>query len=236
MAALGFIIFDPLYLALVMVPSMLLALWAQAKVHGAYHRARQILAQSGVSGAEAARSILDQNGLYDVAIEPTHGFLSDHYDPRHRVLRLSPDVFGGRSLASLGIAAHEAGHALQQATNYAPLTLRNAIVPLAAIGSNLSFILILLGLFLHPFVLWIGVGLFGLTVLFQLINLPVEFDASHRAKDMLARMGLVGGNEAGEVRGVLNAAALTYVAATVTAVLNLGYFVLLAMGGSSSES
>lgn len=228
-AVVGVFIFDPTYIWFVMVPTLLLALWAQAKVHGAYSRASKIPAISGFSGAEAARYILDQNGLPDVAVERVSGFLSDHYDPRHRVLRLSPDVYGGRSLAALGIAAHEAGHALQQAHHYGPLVLRNAIVPLAAIGSNFSFILILIGLLISPFVLWLGVAFFALTVVFQLVNLPVEFDASKRAKTMLEHAGLVRtGNEAGEVRSVLNAAAMTYVAATVTAVFNLAYFILLA--------
>jgi uncharacterized protein len=218
--------FDPLYL-LFMLPGMLLAAWAQLKVQSAFHEAKQIRAASGASGAEAAAVIIKQAGLQGVAIEPSDGFMSDHYDPRARVLRLSPDVYGGHSLAALGVAAHEAGHALQHATGYPLMGLRNAIVPLASVGGNLTWILILAGFFLQSFNLILaGIAAFSLTVIFQLINLPVEFDASRRAKILLGDLGLVRPNEAPEVRRVLSAAAMTYVAATLTALLNLLYFLV----------
>lgn len=227
-------IFDPLYLIL-LAPAMLLALWAQFRVKSAYHRGLQIPAGSRVTGAQAAAMILRRAGVDNVAIEPHQGFLSDHYDPRHKVLRLSPDVYGGRSLAALGIAAHEAGHAIQDQVRYAPLTLRNAIVPLAAFGSNAAFIIFFIGLIMSAaplgrMLMWGGVILFGAVVAFQLINLPVEFDASARAKRVLQEMGLVSRDEAPVVSSVLNAAAWTYVAATLTAIMTFLYIFLRAQG------
>lgn len=218
--------FDPMYM-MFWLPGVLIALAAQAKVQSAFARARQIPPRSGLSGAEAAERILRDHGLDDVGIEESHGFLSDHYDPRHRVLRLSRDVYHGRSLAAVGVAAHEAGHALQQATRYAPLALRNGIVPLANVGSNLVWVFIILGAVMHSFSLIVaGIGLFAAFVLFNLVNLPVEFNASSRARRALATSGIVSQEEDAVVAGVLNAAALTYVAATITAILQLAYFVL----------
>lgn len=220
--------FDPLYL-IVLAPALLLTVWAQFRVKSAFHAGAQVPVRSGLSGAEAARMILDNSGLRDVGIELAQGALSDHYDPRRRVLRLSPEVAHGRSVSSVGVAAHEAGHALQQARGYAPLALRNGIVPLASLGSGLSWILLLAGLILNVAGLaWAGVALFGAVVVFQLVNLPVEFDASNRAKVALEQMNIVSPNEAAVVRRVLSAAAMTYVAATLTAVLTLVYFVLRA--------
>lgn len=222
--------FDPMYFV-ILAPAILLGLWAQFRVKSAYHQGSQVAVRSGLSGAEAARRILDSQGLNDVAIEMTPGTLSDHYDPRQKVLRLSPDVAQGRSAASLGIAAHEAGHALQDAGGYSLLGLRNAIVPLAAVGSNLSLFLIVIGAMLsvkgfgHTLV-WVGIGFFALVVLFQLVNLPVEYDASNRAKDILLRSNMVTQDEHAVVKRVLSAAALTYVAATLTAVLTLLYYVM----------
>ncbi|MGE3806676.1 MAG: zinc metallopeptidase [Gemmataceae bacterium] len=224
--------FDPMYL-LFLAPGMLLAMWAQWKVHSAYEEAKQYRAASGYSGAETAAAIIRQTGMEDVRIEPVQGMLSDHYDPSARVLRLSPEVFSGRSLAALGIAAHEAGHALQDAQGYPLLKLRNGIVPLAMWGGNLSMIIFFVGMALmyggmalgKP-VLFLGIGLFSLTVIFQLVNLPVEFDASRRAKILLADMGLVApGEEQAMVRKVLSAAAMTYVAATISAILTLLYLI-----------
>ncbi len=168
--------FDPLYF-LYIAPAVLLALSAQAKVHSAYAQAQQ--QPAGMSGARAAREVLDSAGLTDVAIEQIPGQLSDHYDPRHKVLRLSTDVFHGTSMASVGIAAHEAGHALQDAKHYLPLVVRNAAVPAASFGSGVSFVLIILGAVLaaKPLI-WAGIIAFGCIVFFQLVNLPVEFDAS----------------------------------------------------------
>lgn len=224
--------FDPMYF-IILAPALLLGLWAQIRVKSAYHKGQSVPVRSGLTGAEAARRILDRNGLRSVQIELSHGMMSDHYDTRHKVLRLSPDVAHGRTAAALGIAAHEAGHALQDAQRYTPLVIRNGIVPLAQVGSNLSMILFIAGLALSlsPLV-WLAVAAFGLTVVFQLVNLPVEYDASRRAKQALAEAGMVSPDEEGAVRSVLSAAALTYVAATLTAVFTLVYFLLRASGGN----
>ncbi len=230
--------FNPLYLLFAM-PGLLLALWAQAKVKSAFNKYSRIGTRTGMSGAEAARRILDANGLYDVDIQPVQGFLSDHYDPRSRVLRLSPDVYRGTSIASVGVAAHETGHALQHAKNYLPLQARTAIVPAVQFGSWLGPIIFGAGFFLAYFtggrfgysIAWLGVLLFGLTALFALITLPVEFDASRRAKLVLAQLGIVGHQELAGVDRVLDAAALTYVAAAVQAIGTLLYYVYL-LGGS----
>jgi hypothetical protein len=219
-----FLHWNPMYF-IFLAPGILLALWAQAKVKWAYATASQVFARCGYTGAAAARRVLEDAGIYDVGIEESHGFLSDHYDPRHKVLRLSPDVYHGRSLASLGIAAHEAGHAVQHATGYAPLAVRNGLVPLASIGGNLSMLILMVGFLLSLLQLvYVGIGLFSLTVLFQLVNLPVEFNASSRARDSLLALGLVSPDEDRTVKRVLNAAALTYVAATISAILTLIYY------------
>lgn len=235
MSLLGFIAFDPLYF-LILAPGLILAIWAQVRVKSAYAQTRAIPSRSGLTGAQAAERMLAANGVRGVSIEPVDGMLSDHYDPRHKVLRLSPDVYGGRSLAALGIAAHEAGHALQDRAGYAPLALRNGIVPLAMVGGNLSMILFMVGTVfaasrgstIGPWLMLVGVGLYTLVVLFQLINLPVEFDASRRANAQLVAGGIITADEAPAVRRVLSAAALTYVAATVTAILTLAYLMLRA--------
>jgi Zn-dependent membrane protease YugP len=187
-----------------------------------------------MTGAEAAHRILQADGLDHVGIEETRGFLGDHYDPRHKVLRLSPDVYHGRSLAAVGIAAHEAGHAIQDRVRYAPLAIRNGIVPLASVGSNLSFIVFIAGLFMNWTGLMLaGIIMFSAVVLFQLINLPVEFNASSRARQVLLTNGIIAADEDRGVGKVLNAAAMTYVAATVTAILTLLYFLMRAglLGG-----
>ncbi len=216
--------FDPVYF-LFLAPAMILAAIAQMKVKSAYHHAAAIPVRSGLTGAQAARQILDDNGLHDVEIELHQGTMTDHYDPRHKVLRLSPHVYKGRSVASLGIAAHEAGHALQDGTGYAPLALRNGIVPMASMGGSLGMILLIAGMFLQMTgLVWLGIIFFSATVVFQLVNLPVEFDASARAKRILFEEGMVDAGERDEVRRVLSAAALTYVAATLTAILTLLYF------------
>src|SRR5262245_9481890 len=190
-----FLHWDPMYFVF-LAPGMLLALWAQAKVKWAYASASQIPSRSGYTGAMAAQQVMQAGGVFDVQIEQTDGFLSDHYDPRHRVLRLSPDVYSGRSLAALGIGAHEAGHAIQPAHQYTLLTLRNAIVPLASIGGNLSMFVILAGALLSMFnLIVVGIALFSLTVIFQLVNLPVEFNASSRAREALLATGLVDAEE-----------------------------------------
>jgi Zn-dependent membrane protease YugP len=216
--------FDPLYF-LFLLPGILLAMWAQWRVQSAYAEASQIPTRSGYSGAEAADALLRRAGVPGVQIEPTQGFLSDHYVPGEKVLRLSPDVYSGRSLAAVGIAAHESGHALQDASRYPLLVMRNGLVPLAGLGSNLSWIVIVAGFLLHlAGLIYAGIALFSLVVLFQLVNLPVEFDASRRARLALIDAELITPDEAVTVKRVLDAAALTYVAATLTSVLTLLYF------------
>jgi Zn-dependent membrane protease YugP len=227
-------IFDPMYLLLV-APALLLALWAQSRVRSAYERASQVPAR--LSGAAAARHVLDSAGLQSVGIESVGGVLSDHYDPRVKVLRLSQDVYHGHSMAAVGIAAHEAGHAIQDARHYAPLVVRNMAVPAASFGSQFSMILFVLGLVMSTTILgkWMliaGVALFGGVVFFQLVNLPVEFDASARAKAQLVQLGIVPSGEMGLVNSVLNAAAWTYVAGTLQSVLTLVYML---MRSSSSD-
>ncbi len=217
---------DPLYIIFAM-PALLLGLWAQFKVKSNFARAKELRAASGLSGAETAQKILDAYGISNVGIEQAQGFLSDHYDPKAKMLRLSSDVYSGRSLAALGIAAHEVGHAIQDATRYTPLVIRNGIVPLAALGSNASFFLIFLGMTLGVFnLVLLGIGAFSLIVLFQLVNLPVEFDASNRAREILLKKGMVSSTEEKEVAKVLNAAALTYVAATISSVMTLLYYLV----------
>ncbi len=226
-------IFDPLYLVL-LAPAMIFAAAAQWMVTSAYGKAKRVGTRSGFTGEQAARRILEMNGVHDVGIEPTRGFLGDHYDPRHRILRLSPDVYSGRSLASVGIAAHEAGHAVQHAVGYGPLAIRNAIVPLAGFGSNSAMILFIIGMVMNAMLLMkAAVVLFAAVVVFQLINLPVEFDASARAKRLLVDYGIIQSDELPGVNKVLNAAAMTYVAATLTAILQLLYFAMRAglLGG-----
>lgn len=223
-------LFGPMYWVF-LGPALLLGLWAQLMVKSAYAKMSRVAASSGLTGAQAAARILRDAGCDEVGIEVSHGWLSDHYDPRHKVLRLSREVYAGRSIAAVGIAAHEAGHAIQDARRYAPLVVRNAIVPVAGLGSNLAIALIVLGVILAITQLaWVGVILFASVVVFQLVNLPVEFDASRRARDELVRSGVIAVQEDAAVAKVLNAAALTYVAATLTAVLQLIYFISLVSG------
>lgn len=229
---------DPLYIMLI-GPTILLAIFAQMKVKGAYTRMSRIGTQRGYSGADAAARIMESAGVYDVKIEMAQGWLSDHYDPSKRTLRLSPDVFQGRSVAAVGIAAHEAGHALQHAVGYAPLSLRTNLVPLAGFSSYLVWPMILIGMILsHMALVKIGIFLFAIMVLFQIVTLPVEFNASSRAKAALTSTGIVvDERELNGVATVLNAAAMTYVAATVTAIAQLLYFLLRSglLGGGSNE-
>lgn len=201
--------FDPLYF-LAIAPALLLMMWAQYRIRRAYELGMQI--RTRLSGAEAARQIMESEGVFDVGIEEIPGQLSDHYDPRARVLRLSSAVYTSRSATAVGIAAHEAGHALQHAKGFIPLYLRNAAVPAAQFGP----ILVMLGFFLQvPQLIWAGLAAYGCIFMFQLINLPVEIDASNRAKWHLEELGIVNNEGAGAVRAVLNAAAWTYVAATL---------------------
>jgi Zn-dependent membrane protease YugP len=213
-----------LYLLLFTAPAILLALVAQWMVSSAYARGQQQGAR--MSGFAAARRILDAAGLGSVQIEQVPGHLSDHYDPRGKVLRLSPDVFHGRSLASVGIAAHEAGHAIQDAVGYMPLVIRNFAVPAASFGSSAGILLLALGVLMNvKWLLLLGIVVFSGVVFFQLVNLPVEFNASRRAKALLVELGIVNQYEMAPVNSVLNAAALTYVAGTLQSVLILVYYI-----------
>lgn len=225
--------FFNLELLLWISPALLLGAWAQFKVKSTYAVARQVPAR--LTGAAAARHILNEAGLGDVAIEQVPGELSDHYDPRAKVLRLSRDVYGTNSAAAVGIAAHEAGHALQDAKHYAPLVVRNFAVPAANFGSSFGMLLIFAGFALAstalgPVLFLAGVVGFGCVAAFQLVNLPVEFDASNRAKRLLVDHGIVGPDEMVHVRRVLNAAAWTYVAATLQSVLILLYYASMFAG------
>jgi Zn-dependent membrane protease YugP len=227
--------FDPMYFVF-LAPAILLMLFAQLWVKRAYASGMQIPAR--LSGAAAARYILDEAGCQDVAIEEVPGVMSDHYDPRSRVLRLSADVYRGRTATCVGIAAHESGHALQHAHNWMPLVIRNAAVPAATFGSQAFSVLLIGGMLLSFMRLYhlgislilIGVALYGLVLVFQLINLPVEFDASARAKRILSHYQIVDGEGAIAVNRVLNAAALTYVAATLTTLLTIAYYLWRILG------
>lgn len=225
--------FDPMYFAYV-APAFLLMLWAQWRVKSAYARGMQVPAP--LSGAAAARYVLDQSGLNDVAIEETSGHLSDHYDPREKVLRLSSEVYHTRSMAAVGIAAHEAGHAIQDARGYIPLVLRSAAVPAATAGPMLASILFLLGVLLAaPKLFLAGIVAFSAVVVFQVITLPVEFDASNRAKRVLSELDIVDQNGALVVRDVLNAAGWTYVAAALQSLMQLLYYIMRFSGGRSRD-
>jgi uncharacterized protein len=227
--------FDPMYFVF-MLPGVIFMLWAQSKVKGTYQKYVKVPNSERITGAQAARLILDAAGLHDVPVQQTPGELSDHYDPRKRALFLSPQVYGAPSIASIGIAAHEAGHAMQHAAGYGPLKARTAIVPAVAIGSNLGMIVLILGVVIGAVGLaWVGVGLFALATVFAAVTLPVEFDASKRARAALVGVGLVDngmndGPESQGVKRVLDAAAWTYIAGFAASLLTLLYYVTLVMG------
>ena len=220
--------FDPIYLVF-LAPGILLSLWASWNTKATFRKYSQVGSRKGWSGAEAARELIKRRGAEGVEVEETPGFLSDHYDPGARRLRLSPDVYHGRSLAALGVAAHEAGHAIQHAKGYGPLKFRSWIVKPAMIGSNLSSLVLTLG-FMSQLtgLVWIGIILFSAFVVFTLVTLPVEFDASRRAKAELNKLGLTDRTDAEAVDKVLDAAAWTYVAAFLTSALSLLYYMRLA--------
>lgn len=226
-----FYLFDPRYL-MFMLPAFVIMLVVQFYVSSAYKKWSKVQARNRMTGAQAAQRLIERGGLYDVQIEGVRGKMTDHYDPRKKVLRLSEGVYSGSSIASLAIAAHELGHAMQDRDDYFPLRLRAALVPAVSIGSYLGWILIMLGLFLQVTGLaWLGLIVFAAGALFALATLPVELNASARAKKMLVDSGLiVGQEEMGGVNRVLNAAALTYVAALLTAVMQLLYWATLVLG------
>jgi Zn-dependent membrane protease YugP len=221
------------------LPALVLGVWAQMRVHSTYAKFSKVRLGSGRTGAQIARRMLDAHGLRDVGIEQVDGWLSDHYDPVAKVLRLSSQNFQGASLAAASVAAHEAGHALQHQEGYAPLLLRSAIVPTVQIGSWLGPIVFLVGFLMAGFIghtlAWIGVLLFAGVAVFALITLPVEFDASRRAQTLLTSYGLIMPQEASSVRAVLNAAALTYVAAATQAISTMLYYIFLLAGVRQEE-
>ena len=216
------------------LPALLLGLWAQAKVRSAFNKYSKVGNHNGLSGAEVARKFLDSNGMFDVDIEMVKGFLSDHYDPGKKVLRLSPDVYRSKSLAAAGIAAHEAGHAMQDKKGYFPLKIRSAMVPSVQIGSWIGPIIFFIGLFLSPMIgtelAWFGLILFAGTALFAVVTLPVEFDATKRAKAWLTNSGVIYQEESKGVNKVLDAAALTYVAGAIQALTTILYYAFLLTG------
>lgn len=222
--------FDPLYLIFAL-PPLLLGMWAQFRVKSAFNRYSEVQTSTGISGAEAARRILDRSELRNVAVEQVSGMLSDHYDPRSKTLRLSQGVYGLSSIAAVGVAAHEAGHALQDKTRYLPLQFRSLMVPAVSIGSRVGPLVFMAGLImagtLGTTLAWVGLLLFAGTALFALVTLPVEFDASRRAKEILVSQGILSRQEMVGVNAVLDAAALTYVAAAVQSVMQLVYFLTL---------
>ncbi len=216
------------------LPALLLGLWAQMKVRSAINKYSRVQTYTGLTGGEVARRMLNSNGLGDVTVEQTHGFLSDHYDPRAKALRLSPQVYQSNSLAAAGIAAHEAGHAIQDAQNFAMLRFRTAMVPSVQIGSWLGPVIFIIGLLIQSSMgttlAWIGLALFAATALFAVVTLPVEFDASRKAKAWLSTSGVVYNQEMQGVSSVLDAAALTYVAAAIQAISTLLYYAFLLVG------
>jgi len=223
-----FMTIDPLYW-MMMIPVFIFSLYASFKVKSTYKKMSKVMTRSGMTGADMAQHILQNSGLSHIKVVQTKGFLSDHYDPNKKVVRLSPDVYNSTSAAAIGVAAHETGHALQDAQGYSPLVLRNMMVPIASIGSNLSWIVLIVGfIFSLTGLVKIGIILFTVVVVFQLITLPVEFNASARAKEILKKRQLVSATELGAVNSVLNAAAMTYVAAALSSVMTLLYFLIRA--------
>jgi Zn-dependent membrane protease YugP len=214
--------YDPTYFLI--LPALLFAMWAQARVQSAFSSYSRIRAKSGVTGAEVARGILARSGLNHVQVQQISGTLQDHYDPRVKILRLSPEVYASNSLAALGVAAHEAGHAIQHDENYVPLAVRSSLVPVASFGSRLAFPLFLIGLIFGEGFSWLmtaGIWLFIAAVAFSIVTLPVEYDASRRALTLLEQGGYVTREELPHAKKVLSAAGMTYLAATAVALTQL---------------
>lgn len=225
---MGYIIY---FLIIIIIP-----LWAQMKVKGTFVKYSKVPNSKYRTGAEVAREVLNANGLFNVAVEEGRGFLSDHYDPRSKTVRLSPENYHGQSIAAAAVAAHECGHAIQDSERYAFLRFRHALVPVANLGSNFSWVLILMGvLFQMSGMLLLGIIFMAAAVLFQVVTLPVEFNASNRAMDQVVSLGLIGNSEERDAKKVLNAAALTYVAAAAVAVLELLRLVLIFTGMNRSD-
>ena len=229
--------FDPMYLAFIL-PGLLLSLWASFRVKRAFNKYSQVPSMRGLTGAEAAAEMLRGAGIEGVGIKESEGLLSDHYNPLDRTLNLSPDVYRSTSVAAIGVACHEAGHAVQHAHHYSPLWARSALVPTANIGSTLGYIVMTLGLFLSSAnMVLFGAVLFSAVLLFQVVTLPVEFNASARAKKLVLEYGIISPHEREGVDRVLNAAALTYVAAAVSTLLTLLYYLWRAglLGGRRDD-
>ncbi len=228
---------DYLYLILVL-PAVIFSLWASIRVNTTFKKYSKIRSMRGITGAEAARRVLDANGLQHIRIEQIPGNLTDHYDPRSDVIRLSASVYGNTSVAAIGVACHEAGHAVQHAENYVPVRIRAAIIPVTNIGSRLAIPLIILGILLNMLapeflvIAYIGVACYGLCALFQLVTLPTEFDASRRALRCIESYGILGSDEIGGARRVLTAAAMTYVAALAVSLMQLLRLFLMVSGNS----
>ncbi len=221
----GWFLFFDFYYLIYMLPFMLLAGWAAIKVKSTFAKYSQVPARSGISGAEAARMILNAAGIHDVSIRPVPGLLSDHYNPMDKTLNLSEEVLNDRSLAAVGVSAHEAGQAIQHARVYVPFHIRSALVPVVGFGSSLAFPMFFLGLFLHiKFLMILGILFYSFAVVFHLVTLPVEADASRRAIAILQQSGIVADDEIGGVKKVLFAAGFTYVAATLVAIAELLYW------------
>lgn len=215
---------------------LLIPLYAQMRVRSAYSKYSQVYSTSGITGAQVARRVLDANGLYDVAVEETPGHLSDHYDPRTKTVRLSTNNYYGQSVAGTAVAAHEVGHAIQDAKNYSFMRVRHTLVPVANFGSNMSWIFVMIGMFAGlSNMLLLGIVLMAAGVLFQVVTLPVEFDASSRAMKQISSLGIVSHSEEAQARKVLNAAALTYIAAAAVAVFELLRLLLIYTGMQRSD-
>jgi uncharacterized protein len=229
---------DPVY-CLFLIPGLLLSLFASWMTKSTFNKYSKVRGSKGLTGAEAARIMLERNGVYDCRIEPVSGFLTDHYDPRDKTLRLSEEVYSSRSLSAIGVACHEAGHALQHAMAYPFLTMRSTLVPLVGICSNLGYFIIIAGLvFIHSKeLILVGCVLFAVSTLFTIITLPVEWDASARAKRAMLTAGLVSPQESVHSGKVLNAAFMTYLASAISSVLTLLYYLMKAgvIGGGNSR-
>lgn len=230
-----FYYFDPLYFAY-LLPALALVIVAQVWVKSSFGRYAKVYNRRGLTGRDAARLVLDQAGLHHVQIEMVSGRLTDHYDPRAQVIRLSPDVYNQPSIAAVGVAAHEAGHAVQHATGYAGIKVRNAILPISSYGPSIGVLVLFLGAMLNfRSLIWIGLLLFSFAFLFQLVTLPVEFNASRRALAVIKESGMLTEEERAGARKVLTAAAMTYVAAMLQTLMTLLYYIARFAGGSRRD-
>ena len=216
---------------ILLIPVLLLSVWAQAQVSGSFRRYSRVANRRHLTGAQAAEAVLRSHGIYDVPVRSCRGNLTDHYDPRDNTIYLSENVYAASTVAAVGVACHEAGHAVQYAVGYGPIKVRSAIIPVTQFGSRFSFVLLLIGLLLYSQPLFlVGILLFSLTTVFQLVTLPVEFNASHRALETIEGQGLLDGEELDGAKKILRAAAMTYVAALLMSALQLLRYVLIFLG------